>query len=66
MTPSTSSFPMPPLLRLTPYFPIPDQSEPAWSPPEKALTPAKIVGMISVLITVAFEVAIPTTAAVGA
>ncbi|CAM9488797.1 unnamed protein product [Scytosiphon promiscuus] len=43
-----------------------DDNDPAWSPPEKALTPAKIVGMISVLLTVAFDVAIPTTAAVGA
>ena len=37
-----------------------------WSPPEDALSAGKVLAMLSVLLTVAFEAVLPNAAAVGA
>ena len=38
----------------------------SWSAPEEALTTGKVFAMLSVLLTVAFEVMLPNAAAIGA
>lgn len=51
---------------LTSSFPIRDSEPVCWSAPEEALTAGKVFAMVSVLLTVAFEVVLPNAAAIGA
>ena len=46
--------------------PLVDADPVSWSAPEEALTTGKVFAMLSVLLTVAFEVMLPNAAAIGA